>query len=126
MAKKNITPTETNEDDDLEAVYQSVMTCQPALLPSMVEKLSNVVKDNEQMGIPWRVTSVMASKDGEFFRKVANDAETAKTMAAMIDGLISFSQRLEMMKGLADTVINRLLVAGCNHEKFNDWMKEAA
>ena len=102
------------------------MTCQPALLPSLVEKVADAIRDNEQMGVPWRITAVLAGKDGEFFKQVANDAETAKTMATLIDGLTSFSKRLEQMKQFADTVTCRLLVAGCNHEKFNDWMKEAA
>lgn len=92
----------------------------------MFPRCAGAVKNNEQMGVPWRITAVLASKDGEFFKQVANDAETAKTMATLMDGLTSFSKRLEQMKQLADTVTCRLLVAGCNHEKFNDWVKEAA
>lgn len=49
-----------------------------------------------------------------------------KQWQPIIDGLTSFSKRLEQMKQFADTVTCRLLVAGCNHEKFNDWVKEAA
>lgn len=126
MAKKNVTRAKSKKTAELDAIYEGVMTCQPALLPSLVDEVAAAIKDNEQMGVPWRITAVLAGKDGEFFKQVANDAETAKTMATLMDGLTSFSKRLEQMKKLADTVTCRLLVAGCNHEKFNDWVKEAA
>ena len=126
MAKKNVTRAKSKKTAELDAIYEGVMTCQPALLPSLVEEVADAIRDNEQMGVPWRITAVLAGKDGEFFKQVANDAETAKTMATLIDGLTSFSKRLEQMKQFADTVTCRLVVAGCNHEKFNDWMKEAA
>ena len=126
MAKKNVTRAKSKKTAELDAIYEGVMTCQPALLPSLVEEVADAIRDNEQMGVPWRITAVLAGKDGEFFKQVANDAETAKTMAPLIDGLTSFSKRLEQMKQFADTVTCRLLVAGCNHEKFNDWVKEAA
>jgi predicted alpha-1,6-mannanase (GH76 family) len=126
MAKKNVTRAKSKKTAELDAIYEGVMTCQPALLPSLVDEVAAAITDNEQMGVPWRITAVLAGKDGEFFNQVANDAETAKTMATIMDGLTSFSKRLEQMKKLADTVTCRLLVAGCNHEKFNDWVKEAA
>ena len=126
MAKKNVTRAKSKKTAELDAIYEGVITCQPALLPSLVDEVAAAIKDNEQMGVPWRITAVLAGKDGEFFKQVANDAETAKTMATLMDGLTSFSKRLEQMKKLADTVTCRLLVAGCNHEKFNDWVKEAA
>lgn len=126
MAKKNVTRAKSKKTAELDAIYEGVMTCQPALLPSLVDEVAAAIKDNEQMGVPWRITAVLAGKDGEFFKQVASDAETAKTIATLMDGLTSFSKRLELMKQLADTVTCRLLVAGCNHEKFNDWVKEAA
>jgi hypothetical protein len=126
MAKKNVTRAKSKKTAELDAIYEGVMTCQPALLPSLVDEVAAEIKDNEEMGVPWRITAVLAGKDGEFFKQVANDAEMAKTMASLIDGLTIFSKRLELMKKLADTVTCRLLVAGCNHEKFNDWVKEAA
>lgn len=125
MANKNVTRRKSKKDDKFDALYEGVMKCQPALLPSLLEEVASAVKDNEQMGIPWRITTVLATKDGEFFKQVAEDEETAKTMAAVIDGLHCFSKRLEQMKQLADTVTCRLVVAGCTHEKFNHWMKQA-
>lgn len=126
MAKKNVTRAKSKKTAELDKIYEGVMTCQPALLPSLVEEVANAIRDNEQMGIPWRMTAVLAGKDGKFFREVANDVETAKTMATLIDGLTCFSKRLEQMKKFADTVTCRLLVAGCNHRNFNKWQKKAA
>ena len=126
MARKNVTRGKSKKDLELDAMYQGVLNCQPALLPSLVNEVADAVRDNEQMGIPWRITAVLAGKDGEFFKQVANDAETAKTMAPLIDGLARFSRRLDQMKEFADTVTARLLVAGSNHKKFGEWMKEPA
>ena len=126
MAKKNVTRAKSKKTAELDAIYEGVMTCQPALLPSLVDEVAAAIKDNVQMGVPWRITAVLAGKNGEFFKQVASDAETAKTIATLMDGLTSFSKRLKLIKQLTDTVTCRLLVAGCNHEKFNDWVKEAA
>ena len=125
MAKRNITRAKSNKDAELHAIYEGVMTCQPVLSPSLVEEVADAIRDNDQMGVPWRITAVLASKDGEFFKQVANDVDTAKTMAGLIDGLQGFSKRLEAMKKMADAVTARLQVAGCNHIKFDDWVKEA-
>ena len=125
MAKKNVTRGKSKKESELDALYAGVMTCQPALLPSLVEEVADAIRDNEQMGRPWRVTAVLAGKDGEFYKQVASDVETAKTMAPLIDVLTCFSKRLEAMKKLADSVTCRLLVAGCNHEDFNDWVQAA-
>jgi hypothetical protein len=126
MARKNVPQRKANKDAKLVAIYKGVLACQPALLPSLVEEVADAVLDNQQIGMPWRITAVLAGKDGEFFTQVAEDEEMAKTMAALIDSLTFFSKRLEKMKALADTVRCRLLVAGCNHEDFNDWVEEAA
>ena len=126
MARKNVTRGASKKTLKLNVLYQGVLNCQSALLPSLVNEVADSVRDNEQMGIPWRITAVLAGKDGEFFRQVADDAETAKTMATLIDGLRHFSQRLDQMKKFADTVTARLLVAGSNHEKFGEWMKKPA
>lgn len=81
MAKKNVTRAKSKKTADLDAIYEGVMNCQPALMPSLVDEVADAILDNQQMGMPWRITAVLAGKDGEFFKQVANDAETAKTMA---------------------------------------------
>lgn len=127
MAKKTVTRSKSSEEEArLDALYKGVLKCEPALLPSLLDEVADAVLDNEQIGRPWRLTAVLATKDGTFFDQVSSDADLAKTMASCIDVLDSFSKRLELMKKLADTVTARLMVAGCNHEKFNDWAKEAA
>ena len=93
MARKNVTRGASKKTLKLNVLYQGVLNCQSALLPSLVNEVADSVRDNEQMGIPWRITAVLAGKDGEFFRQVADDAETAKTMATLSDGLRHFSQR---------------------------------
>jgi len=126
MAKKNVTERTSDDGAELEAVYQGVLQCESAIHADDVEKLAAIVKNNQRMGIPWRLTAVIASKDGEFFRDVAENEETAKTLVPVIDLLSEFAELLRKVADLADCASTRLMVAGCNHEDFNKWMKEAA
>lgn len=126
MAKKNVTEHATDDGAELEAIYQGVMQCASAIHADDVGKLADIVKNNERMGIPWRLTAIIASKDGEFFRDVSESKKTAKTFAPLIDQLRDFAKMLRMVADLADCASSRLMVAGSNHEKFIEWMKQEA
>jgi hypothetical protein len=122
MADGNV----TNRESELDQLFEQVMTCESAIPPSELEPLADLIRNQERVGRQWRLTALLASKNGEFFREVANDEEQARVLAATIGPLEDFSKLLRAMADLADCASSRLMVAGCNHEDFNDWVKEAA
>lgn len=126
MAKKNVTRSKAKKDAKLDAIYEDVMKCESAIPAGDVDALADIVRNNQRMGIPWRLTAALAGKDGAFFRDVAENEETAKTFATLVDPLRDFAEMLRKVAELADCAACRVMVAGCNHEKFNDWVKEAA
>ena len=123
MAKKK----STNPDDhnDLDAIYAGVMNCESAIPVNEMARLADLVMNQERVGRSWRLTALLASKGGEFFRDVAEDAAKAQALAAAVGPLNDFEKLLRMMADLAGCVSARLLVAGCNHEKFNEWAGSA-
>ena len=124
MATTNINQNATNEDDESEALYKGVLNCESAIPPEELELLANMVRDNEMVGRPWRLTALIASKDGAFFKELSESEEHAKALAPAIDALREFSDRLQRMAKLADCAAARIMVAGCNHEDFVEWMTE--
>ena len=126
MAKKNGKPKSETNDADLDAMYESVLNCESAINSDDVEPLADLVRKNELVGIPWRLTAVIAGKDGTFFRNLSEDEGAAKALAPAVDGLYEFSNRLKKMAELAECVASRIMVAGCNHRNFNKWQKKAA
>ena len=113
------------DDDDLDTLYEGVMNCEPAIPPADMERVADLVRDNARIGRSWRLTALLASKDGAFYRGVADDAELAQAFAATIGPLQDFAKTLRTVADLADTAHARILVAGCNHEHFNDWVTAA-
>ncbi len=108
-----------------EAVFQQVMCCEPAIKPEQVEKLADLVVSNEFVGRPWRLTAVLAGKNGAFFKNLSEDQKAARTFAQAIQPLSDFVDLCREMADLAECVKLRLAVAGCAHEQFVEWMKEA-
>lgn len=117
--------TVNQENDELDALYEQVMSCESAIPEAQLEPLSELVKSNEYVGRQWRLTAFLASKNGDFFHEVSVNAEQAEALAATIAPLRHFAVLMRQMADLADCASSRLLVAGCNHENFNDWVKEA-
>ena len=99
MAKKNVTEHTIDDDSEMDALYQGVMQCESAIPAGDVEKLADIVRNNQRMGIPWRLTAAIASKDGEFFRGVSESEEAAKTFASVIDPLRDFAEMLRKVAG---------------------------
>lgn len=122
MADGNV----THDDNDLDQLYEQVMNCESAITTSELEPLADLVRNQERVGRQWRLTALLASKNGEFFREVAESEEQARALAPIIGHLHDFAELLRGMADLADCASSRLMVAGCNHENFNDWMKEPA
>lgn len=118
MATSDVTQDEAPSAEEL---LESVLTCEPALPPEEMEALADRVRSNEFVGRPWRLTALLASKDGSFFRDVANSQEHAQALAPTVDVLHAFAKSLRGMADLADCAAARVLVAGCNHPDFNKW-----
>lgn len=123
---KMATDTLIHDDDQLDQLYEQVMTCQSAIPQSELKPLADLVRNNERVGRQWRLTAVLASKDGPFFREISESEDKAKALAPTIELLNDFAVLMRTMADLAECASSRLLVAGCNHENFNDWMNETA
>ena len=117
-----------NHDDDIDVdqLYEQVLICEPAIPTEEVDRLADMVFSKEKVIRQWRFTALMASKDGAFFRELSESEGQAKTFAPIVGVLRDFAQTLKGMADLAECVATRIAVAGCNHEKFNIWMKEEA
>lgn len=126
MTAINTTQNATNDVEELEAIYKGVLNCESAIPPEELDLLADMVRDNEIVGRPWRLTALIASKDGAFFKELSESEEKAKALAPTVDALRAFSDRLQGMAKLADCAASRIMVAGCNHEDFIEWMKEPA
>ena len=123
---KMATDTLIHDDEQLGQLYEQVITCESAIPQNELEPLADLVGNNERVGRQWRLTALLASKDGAFFREVAENEEKAKALAPTIELLTDFAGLMRTMAELAECASSRLLVAGCNHENFNDWMSETA
>lgn len=108
-------------DDVEERIYESVMTCEPALAAQDVSLLADLVGNKPAICRPWRLTALLAGKSGEFYRELATSEPLAQAFAATPDCLRDFAARLREVADLADCVSARVMVAGCNHPRFDEW-----
>jgi hypothetical protein len=122
----DITVGESLNDHELDALFAQVMTCEPALPQADVEGLANLVMKQERVGRPWRLTAVIAGKDGKFYSDLAADAAKAEAMAPTVEILADFSQTLRAIADLADCSAARIQVALSNHADCDRWMEEGA
>lgn len=113
-------------DGELDALYEKVMACEPALAPDQLDRVADMVMDQEATGRPWRLAALLATKDGAFFKDLANDPEKAQALAPTVSMLQDFAERMRGVAELAECAAARVMVAGCNHEKFNAWAAEEA
>lgn len=112
-------------DDEADRIFEQVMACEPALGQDDFDRVAGLVMQQDQVGMRWRLAAVAASKGGDFYREVAEDAEKGRTAALMVEELHHFISLLQGMKDLAECAAARLLVAGCNHPDFPNWQEEA-
>jgi hypothetical protein len=112
-------------DNELDAIYDQVMHCEAAIAPQDVERLADLVLSNEVVGRNWRLTALLAGKDGEFYRELSEDEGKAEALAPATESLRDFAKLLRQMADLADSASARIMVAGCNHEHFTDWIAES-
>lgn len=115
------TVNQGTDDHELDALYEQVMQCEPAVPPHDMEMLADLVRNNERVGRQWRLTALLASKGGAFFRELSEDSDQAKALAPTVELLRDFAGLLRTMADLADCASSRVMVAGCNHEQFNEW-----
>lgn len=122
MATKKTTTHELT-DDDADAIFNQVMTCEPAVPKDKLEDLANLVFSKERVIRNWRLAALLGSKDGTFFKELSTDEEQAKALAAAVDPLRDAAQLLRGMAEIMDCVSARVMVAGCNHRDSNAWME---
>lgn len=117
-----------NHDDDpsIDQIYEQVLNCEFVIPPEDVDRMADMVFSKEKVIRQWRLTALLASKDGAFYRELSENEDQAKTFAPMVEVLNDFARTLRGMADLAECAAMRITVAGCNHEEFNTWMKEEA
>jgi len=115
--------TKTVTDRELDALYDSVMKCEPVIPPNEVDQVANLVFSKERVIRAWRAAALLGSKGGDFYREVAEKEDLARALAEGIAPIQCTAEVLREMAGIMDCVAARLLTAGCNHEHFNDWME---
>lgn len=113
-------------EGELDALYEKVMNCEPALAPDELDRVADMAMDQEATGRPWRLAALLATKDGAFFKDLANDPEKARTLAPTVSILQDFAERMRGVAELAECAAARVMVAGCSHENFNAWAAEEA
>lgn len=113
-------------DGNIDALYEQVLNCEPALAPDQLDKVAGMAMDQEATGRPWRLAALLATKDGAFFKELATDPEQAKALAPTVSALQDFAERMRRIAELAECAAARVMVAGCNHESFNAWAAEEA
>ena len=126
MANKNVTRAKSKKDAGLDAVYEGVMNCRPIVPPEEMEALADLVFSKEKVIRAWRCAALIGSKDGAFFRELSTDEDKAQTLAPIVGALKDAATLMRVMAEIMDSASTRIVIAGCNHEKFNDWAKEAA
>lgn len=111
-------------EEDSEKLFKDVLACEPAMAIEMLDEFADLPRSNERFGRQWRSTAVLATKGGDFYRKLSDDASMAKVMAPMVYILTDFAKVLREAAELADRVAARVMIAGCGHEDFIEWMKD--
>ncbi len=115
--------TQEVNDAELSALYEGVMSCQPFVPPGEMEDIANLVFSKERVIRNWRLAALIGSKDGEFFRELASDANKAQSLAPAVRPLMDAAMLLHSMAEIMTIVSDRIMVAGCNHDRFNEWME---
>ncbi|RYE02127.1 MAG: hypothetical protein EOP50_00775 [Sphingobacteriales bacterium] len=116
MAETELT-TETG-DDDVEVLYQRVMTCEPFIDGDDVSGLEKwFAKKNT--GVIRRCGLALATQDGAFFKRVAEERDTAEAVAELLGPLDEHIEVLEETVRTLRAASTRALVALCNQEDFD-------
>ena len=121
VAKKRT--TRKSKDSELDALYEGVMTCKPVVDPADMEELADRVFSKGHLIRAWRMAALVGSKDGAFFKGLSTESDQAKALAAFVDPMRSTAELLRCMAKIMDCISTRIVVAGCNHEQFNEWME---
>ncbi|MES2939214.1 MAG: hypothetical protein V4864_16125 [Pseudomonadota bacterium] len=119
MAKENSSLPDNDDPDELERLFQEVMECKPAISESDVGQLADRFISNEYVGRPVRCGLVLASKDGAFFKNMAEDKATAALFAEVVGSMQDCAKSLRVYAELIDCAATRTTVALCNHEEYD-------
>ena len=114
---------DTVNDDELNALYEGVMSCQPLVPPEEMEALADLVFSKDKLIRAWRCAALFGSKDGKFFRELANDATKAQALAPVVGALKDTASLMRVMAEIMDGTSTRIAIAGCNHDDFSKWQQ---
>lgn len=128
MANANVAQTPApvggTSPDDLEAIFQMVMDCEPLINPTEQEPLRDLAESADMTVRPWLFTAYVASQHGSFFQDISEDANSARLMAPMSNILEEFAGRMRLVAELAEKSALRIRLAGCSHPDFDAWREE--
>ena len=115
--------TRKKKTGDVDALYESVMTCQPLFdKPTMyeIEKVFESVGFNQSR----RMALAIATMGGDFYNKVAENRETAVLAAG---GALRAKEQAKKLRALCEVfeaVHTRTTVALCNHQDMKAILRE--
>ena len=110
-------------NNKVDAFFEQVMTCEPAVNPADAPMLADLIFSKERMIRSWRAAAMLASKGGDFYRDLSTNAEHAQTWAGVLDPIEGAAKLLREMADIMDCVTARVGIVGCYHERFNEWRK---
>lgn len=117
----NTDSTTTSRDDELDKIYDSVMSCKALINEQEVNQLADLVFSKERVIRSWRLAAWLAGKGGPFYQDLSTNASVANELVPSIGAMDETSKLLREMADIIDTVSTRVAVAGCNHERLENW-----
>ncbi len=119
MATKKATrKTKRTETEEVDAIFEGVMHCEPAIPERLVDEIEAWAQSQE-FGIARRVGLVVATKAGDWFKTLSEDTDTARTMCETLPALKSQVEALRNLADILSMAETRMAVALCNHMEFD-------
>lgn len=106
-----------------EQLFKSVIASEPVLKEAELDDFAGLPANVEHFVRKWRCMAVLATKDGAFYQELSDDPSKAETFAPTVNMLHEFADLLREAAKMADCVSTRVMVAGCGHKDFVQWME---
>ena len=110
--EKTTTPEQPDDPDQLDEIYNSVMTCEPSLTHEQVSEIEKLFASKGFAQVR-RASLAVATGGGDFYRKVAEDRETAVLAAGIMEAARDHIQRLRGLADVLEQMATRADVALC-------------
>lgn len=119
MAEETVSAATSVDDDELERLYQSVMTCKPRIAAADVDEFETKIHNDIHWRRARRCGLNVASQDGSFFKRLSEDEDMARTFAETLGPI---EDQAKLLREIADTIEAgrmRMVIALCNYKWFD-------